>query len=453
MRRLLCFVLAVVLTVPVSAQKIDFSDIDGPVKPVNSVGQPPSTGFGGGEHFHYLTEAGVKYSRLHDVRGSYGGNLFVDIPNLFRNFDADENDPASYDFTFTDILLQNLLKAGVEPYFRLGVTIENAHDIKSYRIYPPKDFAKWARICEHVIMHYNYGWADGFHMGITHWEIWNEPENYESPEDNEMWRGTFDQYMDLYGTASTHLKSRFPELMIGGYGSCGFSAIGEDFVKRPGCSSRASYFVDCFIAFLERARKENWPLDFFSCHSYSNPADAIFQTEYARKKLDEYGFTGTQLSVNEWLPAPSMSKLNTAQQAAEVMAEIIGFQNGCVDDAELYDARMTGGTYSPLFTPETGKPRKAYYSLRAFNELKKLGFAVKAPQMPDGIYLAAATDRKGKAAVLVSNISGKDWTNTLDFGKYSPEIALVIDDDNNLALLSDTSVLRNYSVMLIYLSK
>lgn len=64
--------------------------------------------------------------------------------------------------------------------------------------------------------------ADGYHFGITHWEIWNEADGYEDPMENQMWRGTFDQYLELYGVASTYLKSKFPELMIGGriYFSC-----------------------------------------------------------------------------------------------------------------------------------------------------------------------------------------------------------------------------------------
>lgn len=454
MDKLLAFFLLCCISIPaLHAQKIDFSDLGGPVKPVNSVGQPPINNNVDPSCFKYLQDAGVKYSRLHDVGGAFGKNLFVDIPNIFRDFDADETLEESYDFAFTDTLLLGLQKYGVEPYFRLGVTIENERQIKSYRIDPPKDFAKWARICEHIIMHYNEGWADGFHMNILHWEIWNEPDNYEDPSENAMWRGTFDQYLDLYGVTSTYLKTRFPDLMIGGYGSCGMYAITEGFVRVANSSPRTSYFLDCFHAFLERARKEGWPLDFFSCHSYASPSEALVQAEYARKKLDEYGFTKTRLSFNEWLPEPSVKKLGTARQAAEIMAEIIGFQNGSVDDAEIYDARLTGGMYAPLFEPESRKPRKAYYSFLAFNELRKLGTAVKVPQMPDGIYVAAATDRKERAAVLVSNISGKDWENALDFGEYDIDLALVIDEDNNLSFTAGKSVVRNYSIMLLYLSK
>lgn len=108
------------------------------MKPIHGGGQPPIGGKDLTEYFHYLTEAGIPFSRLHDVGGPFGSNRYVDVPNIFRNFDADETDPASYDFTFTDHLLKALVEAGVEPYYRLGVTIENYAYIKNYRTDPPR---------------------------------------------------------------------------------------------------------------------------------------------------------------------------------------------------------------------------------------------------------------------------------------------------------------------------
>ena len=86
---------------------VDFSKITGRIKPMHGVGQPPLLGTST-SMFHYLKEAGIPFSRLHDVGGWFGGNLWVDIPNIFRDFNADPLDPASYDFTFTDILMAAL---------------------------------------------------------------------------------------------------------------------------------------------------------------------------------------------------------------------------------------------------------------------------------------------------------------------------------------------------------
>ena len=62
---------------------VNFDRRLGRIKPLHGVGQPPFTGTNY-SFFHYLTEANIPFSRLHDVGGAYGGNLYVDIPNLFR---------------------------------------------------------------------------------------------------------------------------------------------------------------------------------------------------------------------------------------------------------------------------------------------------------------------------------------------------------------------------------
>ncbi|MBQ9740860.1 MAG: hypothetical protein IJV91_07980, partial [Kiritimatiellae bacterium] len=91
----------------------------GPVKPVNGVGQPPMLGLPRKAYMmHYLKEAGIPYSRLHDVGGAYGRMVYVDVPNIFRNFDEDENDPANYDFAFNDRLMDAIAENGVEPFYR-----------------------------------------------------------------------------------------------------------------------------------------------------------------------------------------------------------------------------------------------------------------------------------------------------------------------------------------------
>lgn len=125
--------------------EIDFASELGPVKPVNGVGQPPMIGAPANfEMMHYLKDAGIPYSRLHDVGGWFGGDLYADIPNIFRDFSADENDPANYDFAFTDALIKALKDNGIEPFFRLGVTIENFAEcgFKARRAKPPSDFAR-----------------------------------------------------------------------------------------------------------------------------------------------------------------------------------------------------------------------------------------------------------------------------------------------------------------------
>ena len=229
---------------------VDFTKQVGKIKPMHAVGQPPMLGINS-SMFKYLTDIGVPYSRLHDVGGAFASYKWVDVPNIFRDFDADEKDPASYDFAFTDLLITELVKADIEPFFRLGVTIENYVTVKAYRVFPPKDFAKWARICEHIIRHYTEGWADGFNYKITYWEIWNEPDNGPTNEENQMWWGTKEEYFELYDITSKHLKSCFPHLKIGGYASSGLYAISGRWIPEAKISPRLEYFVEFLIEFRE----------------------------------------------------------------------------------------------------------------------------------------------------------------------------------------------------------
>ena len=52
---------------------VRFNEKKSAVKPMHAVGQPPMTGLSN-SLFHYLTRAGIPYSRLHDVGGWMGGN-------------------------------------------------------------------------------------------------------------------------------------------------------------------------------------------------------------------------------------------------------------------------------------------------------------------------------------------------------------------------------------------
>ena len=455
--RVLLLSLAIAFALGSSASvKVDFDAPAGMVKPVNGVGQPPILGYDGYSLFYYLKEAGVPYSRLHDVGGPFGKNIYVDIPNIFRDFDADETKPENYDFAFTDLLMKALEENGVEPYFRLGVTIENAHAVRAYRIYPPKDFAKWARICEHVIRHYTEGWADGYRMKVSHWEIWNEPENGETVERNRMWKGTFEEYIRLYEIASKHLKARFPHLKIGGYASCGFYGISSSWGGNPKEKARVDYLHGCLTNFLSAAQSRQMPLDFFSFHCYDTPEHVAAQIVYCRRTLDAFGFSRTEMSLNEWFPCsgwPTLEALGSAKQAADIAAVLTVLQNGPVDDAEIYDAKATGGRFAPFFEPDTHRLRKAYYVYVMFNVLRKLGKAVPVSDVPAGIYACAATDGRGKGAIMLVNPLPTAQPIEFSAGAFKISSVQVVDETRDHERVSAWTELGPESVCLMEMER
>ena len=394
----------------------------GPIKPMHGVGQPPFLGLNF-KHFHYLTEAGIPFVRLHDV-GSYCGGHFVDIPNIFPDFDADPADPASYDFTFTDKMLLALHDAGLETFYRLGVTIENYAYIKPYRIHPPKDNRQWARICEGIIRHYNEGWADGYHLGLRYWEIWNEPENLRDPKRNQMWTGTAQQYFELYEAASKHLKTCFPNIKVGGYASCGFYALYAD--KNHELFTDFEYYMEFFDDFLAYVKAHDCPLDFFSWHNYNTVKEILLCADYARKRLDEEGFTKTETTCNEWNCYPD--KRGTALHAANTAAILLGMQDSPLDSAMFYDARLGPSMYGGMFNPLTYKPLLGYYPFLAFNELYKRGTEMTLTKDNDAIY-AVAAEQNGDGFMMIANI-GSDAALTLNLAGKTVTACKLIDDDH-----------------------
>ena len=269
--------------------KLNFNRTDGKIKPMHAVnngphGQRDNAGY---STFAYFAEAGIPYARNHDASffECYGGEYTVDVHRIFRNFDADPTDPASYDFECTDKCVANTFSVGTEVYYRLGARIEHGKKVGTF---PPKDFHKWAEICEHIIRHYNEGWANGFEYGIKYWEIWNEPDCGDADGTNPCWQGTEEEFFEFFYIAAKYLKEKFPEYKIGGPAFCYIS---------PNDKKKQEYLHRFFKGMVEN----NVPLDFLSFHRYTHEPH-LFRThiDVASGFCKEYGYTDTELHLNEW---------------------------------------------------------------------------------------------------------------------------------------------------------
>ncbi len=429
--------------------KVDFSNITGKIRAMHGVGQPPLTGLSN-SLFHYLTRAGIPYSRLHDVGGWMGQNLYVDIPNLFRDFDADENDPASYDFKFTDKIITGLIEAGCEPYFRLGVTIENQHMLKAYRIFPPKDYEKWARICEHVIRHYTEGWADGFNYKITYWEIWNEPDDCYTDEFAAMWKGTPEEFFRLYSVTAKHLKKCFGDkIKVGGYGNCGMYEYTKDpdLNGIPNPPGLYEFVIEFMHGFFRYQKETDAPVDFFSWHVYDNchPSTkedfAVIKehAEYTRKVLDRYGYTNCEHHLNEWNLHTDRMHRDATLGAAKTLAFMLLMQSSSVDVMCFYDAGIGFSDYRSLISADTGTPYRTYYAFMMFNALYQLKNQVLTSCDAKNVYTLSAKD-KNKAVTVVANTNPYPVKLSLDLNGFDYHTAQVlrIDEENRYTLTGET---------------
>ncbi|MBO5439815.1 MAG: hypothetical protein J6A53_04080 [Clostridia bacterium] len=340
--------------------------------------------------------ARIPYARTHDASfyAGYGGNHTVDVNFIFPDFDADVNDPNSYDFACTDLYMKQIIDYGAKPFFRLGSKIE--HEVKKYNTFPPKDFKKWAEICEHIIEHYTEGWADGFYYDIEYWEIWNEPDLDAHEENNKRcWQGTFEEFVDFFSTSAKHLKNRFPNLKIGGPASCGDEEWSE--------------------AFLKEIKKKDTPLDFFSYHWYwTQPYDMTDKCTRVRKMLDRCGYENAETNLNEWNYVRgwsdefvySIKQIIGMKGAAFTSACMSACQN-CrdVDMIMYYDARP--GTFNGLFDFYTMEPLKGYYPFYIYANLYEMENQIEAICDDKDIYVVGAKN-SDKCGLMVTYYSEND---------------------------------------------
>ena len=136
---------------------VDFAKPAGRIKPLNGVCNGPYAYGENAKLEGYHAEAAFPFTRLHDVHWPYSDA--VDVSTIFPIFAADPDDPQNYTFAKTDDYLAAIVKNRSQIVYRLGESIE---PWTRYHNHPPKDFAKWARICVNIIRHYNEGWAGGF---------------------------------------------------------------------------------------------------------------------------------------------------------------------------------------------------------------------------------------------------------------------------------------------------
>ena len=372
---------------------LDPSRTLGPIRDLHGVGGGPVT-----NHFAYdATEdfraAGIPYCRTHDIEYPFGAGEFVDIHCIFRDFDKDENDPAAYNFTFTDEYLKAICNAGAKPLIRLGSSIEH-QPVKLY-IHPPKDFAKWGRVCSHIVAHYNEGWANCFHMGIEYWEIWNEPDIAM------CWTGTEAQFLELYAAAAPIIKREHPDVKVGG---CAWAITYGSFAER----------------WLAYVKEKKLPMDFYSWHLYMHaPFELTDAADRTMALLRKYGFGDTEQIFDEWNYAIWEDRLQrcydlhkTAFECAFMAAIMSTLQRTAVSKAMYYDVQMNlsaswNGVFAPR--PETAHASRrvplrlpGYYALYAWNELKKRGTQIEAAADSPDLYVTAAKDAAGGISLLVS---------------------------------------------------
>ena len=381
---------------------VNFKSSQGKIKPMHAVNNGPLRA---GceqqrENFEDFKAARIPYVRTHDASfcNEYGSEHTVDVHAIFPDFTKNPYHPDSYDFTITDDYLQTIVDAGSSVFFRLGSKIE--HWRKKYGTIVPPDFHKWAVICEHIIRHYNEGWANGFHFNITYWEIWNEPDGVKVDGTQPNWSGTPEEFYELYATAAVHLKGRYPNLKIGGPSVSGYAEDGK--------------WTKNFLKYLTEGGRRI-PLDFFSWHAYTTDPDVVREmNEFTRNLLDKAGYTETESILNEInyienftdLYVSSIRNIIGMHGAAFTSAIMAVGQSIPLDMLMYYDARPC--VFNGLFDYYTMCPLKGYYPFTMYSRLYEMENSMECSSDDKDIYVVCAKNDEKYAVMLTHYRSDKE---------------------------------------------
>ncbi len=168
-----------------------------------------------------------------------------------------------YDFTIIDRILDTYLECGCTPFVELGFMPEvlsaapddlvyASSTLGSAWAFPPKSYEKWqqliTKLAEHCLE--RYGLRE---VSRWYWELWNEP-------DLPYWRGTIEEFNQLYDYTEAGLHSILPQAYLGGPATCG-----------P-CNDKAAEYLEKFLEHCAHGVNaitgtQGTRLDFISFHT------------------------------------------------------------------------------------------------------------------------------------------------------------------------------------------
>jgi xylan 1,4-beta-xylosidase len=326
---LLCAIACLVTATSASAAgglrqvTVDASQRTGTIRSLQGVSGTPRPGNDDhGDYTAQFHQLGVDFVRTHDIDCSGTGDIDGIGPNrIFPDWNADPDDPASYNFGPTDRAILSIVRSGPRVEFNLGHSDLSCGGL-GFNNVPPPDPALYAQVARRVAQHYNDGWANGYHLRIRYWEIWNEPDLIP------FWAGTSAQFYALYDATARALRSLHPWMKIGG----------------PALTTNNDLtgYRESLLAYI---RAHDLPLDFWTIHHYSDftedPLDFNRLGDIYRQLLDSYGFTRAEIHLNEWNYG-IVEQPSEMQRAAYVASSLINMQDSQLARAAFYRADAHG---------------------------------------------------------------------------------------------------------------
>ena len=418
MKTLIGMVAAIVAGAATAVEvSVDFTADAGVIRPaLHSSGWAPRSRPRSVQNDAAVKAMNFTYARTHDWALINPGQRVVDYQYIFPLIDKDAKDPSNYCFGPTDHLLSLSRDLGLKLFYRLGTSIEHTGLVHFNNVIP-KDFDKVAEVFASIVRHYNRGWANGYEWGIKYWEIWNEPDGantmwcYENGKDDKDPTISAERrrlFIKFFVTVFKRLKSEFPDIKVGGPALC--------------CMDEAY-----FRPLLQACKDADITPDFISWHYYGFKDEALLNTTFAARKMcDSFGFTKTELIIDEYHyllswdgisgrnSSPAMVKRaldgptghNKIDSACFYLTMLSRFQTSPLDQAYYYGCAHTGNWG---YMDEYKQFNKPYYAAKLFGGIVREFPKLREVKKTGTITTLAAQSADGKkSALLLTDYRGTD---------------------------------------------
>jgi xylan 1,4-beta-xylosidase len=325
-------------------------------------------------------ECGFRYLRFH--------GLFHDDMFVYR----EANGRPVYSFDYVDTLFDALLDIGIRPFVELGfcpgdlaVERETVFWWKAHGS-PPRDTARWCELIDATVRHWirRYGAAE-----VRQWyfEVWNEPNL------GVFFKGTQEQYFELYKATARTLKAIDPALRVGGPATSNFYPRRDLNATDPAVRQAATFdgVVDLYGVpwqgvwireFLDFCAGDALPVDFVSTHPYptdfaldgygnytgaSRPVDSLRRDlVWVRDIMEASPYADAELHCTEWSSSPSpVDHTHDYLQAATYVARSVLEASGHADSVSYW-------VFTDIFE-EKGAPPGLFHG--GFGMLNRRGIA------------------------------------------------------------------------------
>lgn len=326
--------------------------------------------------------------RTHDIDGTQGdgrGIIYNLVPKYFDTDDeVDLNDPSSYDFEELDKVIDNILATGSEVYFRFGASQNDDNK------FPEEGTEEWTQflqdlttMAEHIVMHYDFGWDDGYYNTLDYFEIWNEPDL------QDFWPNTANQYYEMYNSVSKAVEKLDPTLPIGGPT---LTTLNDD----DGIEE----------SFIKYVKENDCPLDFYAYHFYpSNNCDPYDYSRWAyhlHSILEDYGYGDVPMMLSEYgtvLFNPNAFSMADSAEASYLASLMMYLQDTPVEKANIYNRLIQTNEDGSATITKTG------YGYKAMGQMNQTEnrLAVTGGDKNGMAVMAGINDTEDQINVLISN--------------------------------------------------